>query len=98
MVELLAHVSSGQLAGHFSEGADMTFGIPIGTLAVVLLLAFFQRKPLPDRRRQPMFPLSGIPQRSYDLALVNAMHKRQREQLVAARDARDGGAERPVGE
>ncbi|MST34254.1 hypothetical protein GHK86_16190 [Acidimicrobiaceae bacterium USS-CC1] len=98
MVELLAHVSSGQLAGHFTEGADMTFGIPIGTLAVAVLLAFFQRKPLPDRRRQPMFPLSGIPQRSYDLAIVNALHKRRRDELVADRDARTAGAERPVGE
>lgn len=94
MVGILA--SAG--VGDFAAAAAMTFAIPIGILGLAVVIGFFQRKPLPDRRRHPLFPLSGIPQRAYDLAIVAALHDRRRTELVEDREVRTPAADRPVGE
>ncbi len=83
--------------GNFSQAAILTFAIPIATLALSIGLGFYHRKPLPDTRRVPLFPLSGIPQRTYDLSLLAALSERDRAELVTAHEEAEPGASRPVG-
>jgi hypothetical protein len=83
--------------GNYSQAAILTFAIPIATLVLAVVLGFYNRKPLPDTRRVPLFPLSAIPQRQYDLALLSALNERDRQQLVSDHVDAQAGAERPVG-
>jgi hypothetical protein len=83
--------------GNFSQAAVLTFAIPIGTLVLAIGIAFYQRKPLPNHRRAQLFPLSAIPQRSYDLALLAALNERDRQQLKTDQAETQPGAERPIG-
>ena len=83
--------------GNYSMAAILTFVIPIATLVVSIGLGFYLRKPIPDSRRVPLFPLKAIPQRTYDLALLAALHERDRRALTKLEEELQGGAERPVG-
>lgn len=84
--------------GDFYTGAVLTFAIPIGLLVVAIALGFYFRKPQPHGSgRPPLFPSVGIPQSSYELALVAA----RRQQKKAGEDgdgSPDGGAEGETGE
>lgn len=84
-------------AGNFSQAAILTFAIPIATLVVAIAIGYYQRKPLPDTRRAPLFPLSAIPQRLYDLTLLAPLPEHRREQLKREHEDTQPGGERPVG-
>ncbi|MGH9065583.1 MAG: hypothetical protein ACRD0L_16740 [Acidimicrobiales bacterium] len=72
---------------NFPLAAALTFGFPIGIFALVIVWAFFQRRPLAPHRRTPLFPLSGHPQHLYQLEAA----------AVAQRQARATAARPPSG-
>lgn len=93
MVVLLAAVH-----GEFELGAALTFGLPIGVLAVGIAFMYFQRKPFKARNGSGgMFPFIGKPVRRYDLMLMEAMRSEDRRELVAKSTEGVPGSDRPVG-
>ncbi|GEM_PF-3793246 len=66
------------VTGNFSQAAVYTLGLPIGIGAGAVVWGFLQRRPLRTPRSQaPLFPLSGTPQRLYDLEVSAAARSNQ---------------------
>jgi hypothetical protein len=80
------------VTGDFSRAAVYTLGLPIGIGAGAVVWGFLQRRPLRTSRSQAsLFPLSGTPQRLYDLEVSAALRSNQHG---GARQAQGGpGAE-----